>query len=131
MPIHKARRCGGPCSIGYPLSQRPPHSPLFGILDSCNRGHWSTFVNRANPLLAIRSDKLLALRSSFEVWGDASDHLRSDGYYILVGWSLSPLRPLGAPIFEQAFDNSLKLCLSRRFTLGQETVDIKLRSPAL
>jgi len=46
----------------------------------------------------------------------------------------SPLRPLGilaAPIFEQAFDNSLKLCLSRRFTLGQETVDIKLRSPAL
>ena len=118
-----------------PIKPASAHSPLLGTLDSCNRGRWSTFVNRVNPRLAIRTNKLLALRSSFEVCeGDASDHLPVDGYYILVGWSLFPLRPLGtvaAPIFEQAFDNSLKLCLSRRFTLGQETVDIKLRSPAL
>lgn len=92
MPIHEARRWGGPYSIGCPLSQRPPHSPLLGTLDSCNRGRWSTFVNRVNPRLAIRTDKLLALRSSFEVCeGDASDHLPVDGYYILVGWSLFPL----------------------------------------
>ena len=49
----------------------------------------------------------------------------------LSRWPSGPLGILAAPIFQQALDNSLQLCLSRRFTLGQETVDLKLRSPAL
>ena len=55
-------------------------------------------------------------------------------YAIMSAGRFRPFEPLGilaAPLFEQALDNSQQFCLGWGFTLGKETVDIKLRSPAL